>query len=602
MADSKISQLPAATPLNGAELVPAVQGGVTVQTTARHIANLAPPAPVASVFGRTGAVAAKAGDYNYGQIAGTPTLAAVATSGAYADLTGKPAGGFVNVLDFGAVGDGVTDDSTAIQTAIDSLASSKGGTVYFPATGAAYLIGAGLMTGSGVRLLGDCVQNFQGTDATLAQWTSFGTWLNITDVTNPGISINGHGSGVQGINIYRVQPIPSGDTWAPTVYPVDIAITGSYFTVSDILFLGSYEGIAIEYTTDSGGGTFCTLTNLWIGSFRTGISFTNVNDTILINNVAHENQFYDTTDAVVTYMEANKIDWNVGYCDNALVSNVQFYQSAISIALANGTCQGVTHSMYNWQLSNIDFNDVRVAVQCAAGTTTQAYWQNVYAQTDPNARFTDTLFQLPSDGVSHKFTNFVAGVVGGALMTLGAGTGGVVDIHSLSVLEYSVFTAGQPCFVVAAGSQLTLVGKNIVKASGAGTYIGGSGAGNVRGDHHQWVPAGLTSAGTTAITGAGTTLGFNNTTIHKTENLQGRISGQWAITTPQAGGTFTLAIQGFPEVSVSGSAATANNNLAVDSGWLDFTSADGALGGLEATFNNGNIVMADNNAITIEWR
>ena len=41
------------------------------------------------------------------------------------------AGAVVNVKDFGAVGDGVADDSGAIQTAINSLASD-GGTVYFP--------------------------------------------------------------------------------------------------------------------------------------------------------------------------------------------------------------------------------------------------------------------------------------------------------------------------------------------------------------------------------------------------------------------------------------------------------------------------------------
>jgi hypothetical protein len=41
------------------------------------------------------------------------------------------AGAVVNVQDFGAVGDGVADDSGAIQAAINSLASN-GGTVYFP--------------------------------------------------------------------------------------------------------------------------------------------------------------------------------------------------------------------------------------------------------------------------------------------------------------------------------------------------------------------------------------------------------------------------------------------------------------------------------------
>ena len=37
-----------------------------------------------------------------------------------------------NVKDFGAVGDGVTDDSEAVQSALNSVRDNGGGTVVFP--------------------------------------------------------------------------------------------------------------------------------------------------------------------------------------------------------------------------------------------------------------------------------------------------------------------------------------------------------------------------------------------------------------------------------------------------------------------------------------
>ena len=52
-----------------------------------------------------------------------------------ASQSGGGGGGskFFNVLEFGAIGDGVTDDAAAVAAAFGALAGNGSGTVYFPA-------------------------------------------------------------------------------------------------------------------------------------------------------------------------------------------------------------------------------------------------------------------------------------------------------------------------------------------------------------------------------------------------------------------------------------------------------------------------------------
>lgn len=84
------------------------------------------PSGVATVFGRSGAVVAQAGDYDFADLGTTPTtLAGYGITDAQATL------GWVTVTEYGAVGDGVADDSPAVASAL-AAAASAGGAVFFP--------------------------------------------------------------------------------------------------------------------------------------------------------------------------------------------------------------------------------------------------------------------------------------------------------------------------------------------------------------------------------------------------------------------------------------------------------------------------------------
>lgn len=84
----------------------------------------------------------------------------------------------VNVRDFGAKGDGVHDDTEAIQAAIN-FASEKGRTVVMPGTGAAYVTGKSVIVRRGVSVLGDSHNGYAGgSNQSNAVFARAGTTVN----------------------------------------------------------------------------------------------------------------------------------------------------------------------------------------------------------------------------------------------------------------------------------------------------------------------------------------------------------------------------------------------------------------------------------------
>jgi hypothetical protein len=88
----------------------------------------------------------------------------------------------VSVKDFGAKGDGTTDDTTAIQAAITQVVTT-GGAVYFPA--GTYNVSSTLTVGSKVTLYGD------GPQGSFIQVTSAS--INILNITGNYVSVNNLG-------------------------------------------------------------------------------------------------------------------------------------------------------------------------------------------------------------------------------------------------------------------------------------------------------------------------------------------------------------------------------------------------------------------------
>ncbi len=105
----------------------------------------------------------------------------------------------INVLDFGAKGDGITDDTDAIQAAINSIGGSQGGTVNIPR--GTYMIRGLVIAHNGTRLIGESrwgtqLKRISGTKPLLdvsgtASMTGHLRYITVTNLTINGNNTRG---------------------------------------------------------------------------------------------------------------------------------------------------------------------------------------------------------------------------------------------------------------------------------------------------------------------------------------------------------------------------------------------------------------------------
>lgn len=148
-----------------------------------------------------------------------PSVSGTQITGAVARLISDGFGDYVSVKDFGAVGNGVADDTTAIQTAINSGVK----TIFFPP--GSYLVSSTItLSNTGARLVG------AGPNATSIVRSS-GT----TDVLS--WSGSAYDGGVKSIK-FSCNGMTGGN--------IISAVQQQRFTVSDCVFGQGYNGIYIE--------------------------------------------------------------------------------------------------------------------------------------------------------------------------------------------------------------------------------------------------------------------------------------------------------------------------------------------------------------------
>jgi len=243
-----------------------------------------------------------------------------------------------SVLEFGARGDGQTDDTAAFQRALDAAAKSGGGIVY--ATRGVYLFSGHLVIPSAVTLKGvwESVPSHVGIrNPGAPKPTDDGTTFLVTEGRGqedaaPFITLT-HNSTLKGVVLYYPEQKPDEE---PAAYPWSIAMRGKNPAVLEVELLNSYNGI------DAGHNERHLIRDVQGQPLRRGIFVDDIYDIGRIENV-HFNPWWSMKPKLLEWQQSHGEAFVIGRSDWQYVFNTFCFGYNIGykfIQTKAGVCNG----------------------------------------------------------------------------------------------------------------------------------------------------------------------------------------------------------------------------------------------------------------------
>lgn len=190
-----------------------------------------------------------------------------------------------SVNTFGAKGDGHTDDTAAIQSAIDAASAAGGGAVVFNV--ARYFTTGTFVVPASVILCGTIEGPFDDGSGANPGVTSIAPTLLVTNTSNPFVTLNGMGAGVTDLLFHYPNQVGASSS-APTAYPYTIVANASGTKVVRSMTTNAYNFLDIE-----SGRVLAQ--DLFIGAYNIGVNIDHAHDHVTLRNLL-QTVFWDAWD------------------------------------------------------------------------------------------------------------------------------------------------------------------------------------------------------------------------------------------------------------------------------------------------------------------
>lgn len=350
---------------------------------------------------------------------------------------------FASLKDFGVKGDGVTDDTAAIQSAMNSGARY----LYVPAPTVSYMTTAPITITSALTIVGDGTTPYQNTGPFPGN-RGPGSWFYINHA-GVGFAI-GDAAGstfLTGVNIssigtYRNHTNAIQTGWTPNVFDFDFKIYNTSFLLDDICMLNAYNGISVP----NNYGTRGTLRNVYGQWFNIGINISNAQDSIRLEDIHHW-PFWANQAPVTSYQLANTVVVSLARADDPVINNLfSIYANQVIACFQNAS--GKTSRLQATNITADQCNYPLFVDPGVTGFTGQFTNFSSYGPSTPSASGMGVLI----DGASCQvdFVNLQGTLMSNSFLTVG-GSNNYIRVNNLECDGWGAFGNTAPMINLFAG-------------------------------------------------------------------------------------------------------------------------------------------------------